>query len=248
MESCCCFSWLVQDPHLAIQHPCSAQTPPSMSAPCLRSRCSGHRSCCSFAVDDMFWEQPWDLKAFAKECQKEWGVTPRPYWAQDKSALHILLHHLWLHSQHFNLCACSASLLLQKGCLGKAILLPCWPHRVLHQPVGTQAQRQQQVFEQCSLCCSWGGRRIGTASNIVFSNGLLDPWHGFGVLENVTESVVAVVIPEGAHHLDVSLPLPSPSPSTPPLFGPTWRGLHWAACQLSIEHGAQEVECASATC
>ena len=44
---------------------------------------------CLPAVDDMFWEQPWDLKTFAKECKKEWGVTPRPYWAQDKSVLHI---------------------------------------------------------------------------------------------------------------------------------------------------------------
>lgn len=83
--------------------------------------------------DDMFWKQPWDLKAFAKQCKEQWGVTPRPYWAQ----------------------------------------------------------------------INWGGRKIGTASNIVFSNGLLDPWHGFGVLQNVSDSVVAIVIPEGAHHLDL---------------------------------------------
>ena len=62
-------------------------------------------------------------------------------------------------------------------------------------------------LQQHRLSCSWGGRQIGTASNIVFSNGLLDPWHGFGVLEDVSESVVAVVIPEGAHHLDVSTSL-----------------------------------------
>lgn len=48
--------------------------------------------CYVSAVDDMFWEQPWDLKAFAKECKTEWGVTPRPYWAQDKSVLHGSLH------------------------------------------------------------------------------------------------------------------------------------------------------------
>ena len=42
----------------------------------------------------------------------------------------------------------------------------------------------------------WGGRRISTASNIVFSNGLLDPWHGGGVLMDVSPTAVSIVIPE----------------------------------------------------
>jgi len=41
------------------------------------------------------------------------------------------------------------------------------------------------------------------ASNIVYSNGLYDPWSSGGVLEDVSESVVAAIIPEGAHHLDL---------------------------------------------
>jgi len=46
-------------------------------------------------------------------------------------------------------------------------------------------------------------KRLPTASNIVFSNGLQDPWHPGGVLENISDTVVAVVIPNGAHHIDL---------------------------------------------
>ena len=42
----------------------------------------------------------------------------------------------------------------------------------------------------------WGGREIAASSNIVFSNGLMDPWHGTGVLESISDSLVAVIIPE----------------------------------------------------
>lgn len=40
-------------------------------------------------------------------------------------------------------------------------------------------------------------RSLQTASKMVFSNGLLDPWSAGGVLYNISESVVAVVIPTG---------------------------------------------------
>ena len=58
----------------------------------------------------------------------------------------------------------------------------------------------------------WGGKRISlpsssssTLTNVVFSNGLLDPWHGGGVLERggFDESVAIVLIPEGGHHVDL---------------------------------------------
>ena len=44
------------------------------------------------------------------------------------------------------------------------------------------------------------------SSNIIFSNGLLDPWSTAGVTYNVSDTVQAVVLPFGGHHLDLFFP------------------------------------------
>ena len=42
----------------------------------------------------------------------------------------------------------------------------------------------------------------------MFSNGLLDPWHGGGVLQNISDTLLAVLIPNGAHHIDLMFTSP----------------------------------------
>ena len=44
------------------------------------------------------------------------------------------------------------------------------------------------------------------ASNIIFSNGTLDPWHAGGVLEQVSKETISIYIENSAHHLDLRLP------------------------------------------
>lgn len=45
------------------------------------------------------------------------------------------------------------------------------------------------------------------------SNGILDPWHGGGVLQSIPEqNITAIIIPHGAHHLD----LRASNPADPP--------------------------------
>ena len=39
--------------------------------------------------------------------------------------------------------------------------------------------------------------------SLLLSNGELDPWSGCGVLEDVSDSLIAVIIKDGAHHLDL---------------------------------------------
>lgn len=43
---------------------------------------------------------------------------------------------------------------------------------------------------------NWGGKEMSTASNIVFSNGEYDPWRGGGVQQNISDTVVSVIIEE----------------------------------------------------
>ncbi|XP_073937888.1 lysosomal Pro-X carboxypeptidase isoform X2 [Castor canadensis] len=49
----------------------------------------------------------------------------------------------------------------------------------------------------------YGGKNISSHTNIVFSNGDLDPWSGGGVTKDISDTLVAVIIPQGAHHLDL---------------------------------------------
>jgi lysosomal Pro-X carboxypeptidase len=50
-------------------------------------------------------------------------------------------------------------------------------------------------------------------SNIIFSNGDIDPWHSGGVLENVGNST-AIWILGSAHHFDLREPHPADDPAT----------------------------------
>ncbi|GAX77115.1 hypothetical protein CEUSTIGMA_g4561.t1 [Chlamydomonas eustigma] len=49
-----------------------------------------------------------------------------------------------------------------------------------------------------------GVEAAAEASNIVFSNGMMDPWSAFSVTTNISSATITVVnIPNGAHHVDL---------------------------------------------
>ncbi|XP_065866385.1 uncharacterized protein [Euphorbia lathyris] len=57
----------------------------------------------------------------------------------------------------------------------------------------------------------FGGHNIKSAlgnfaSNIIFSNGLRDPWSSGGILEDISDSIIAIHTDQGAHCLDVLSP------------------------------------------
>lgn len=63
------------------------------------------------------------------------------------------------------------------------------------------------------IAAEYGGRDMGNATNIVFSNGSLDPWYAGGVLKTLSQSIVAIWIADGAHHLDLRTSHPADPPS-----------------------------------
>ncbi|XP_042507875.1 lysosomal Pro-X carboxypeptidase isoform X2 [Macadamia integrifolia] len=57
------------------------------------------------------------------------------------------------------------------------------------------------------ITTEFGGYRIEQVlkkfgSNIIFSNGMQDPWSRGGVLKNISSNIVAIVTEKGAHHVD----------------------------------------------
>ncbi|GIY82905.1 lysosomal Pro-X carboxypeptidase [Caerostris darwini] len=48
----------------------------------------------------------------------------------------------------------------------------------------------------------YGGKNIGS-SNIIFTNGKLDPWYGGGILNSLSDTLIAIFMEDAAHHLDL---------------------------------------------
>jgi lysosomal Pro-X carboxypeptidase len=97
------------------------------------------------------------------------------------------------------------------GCGGKDFHYPCDQYNYDYS--AQQCQKNWGVRPRELWCRQGlGGKRIEDSSNIVFSNGLLDPWHGGGILSNISESLIAVQIPNGAHHIDLMFSNPLDTP------------------------------------
>ncbi|KAK2078013.1 hypothetical protein QBZ16_003881 [Prototheca wickerhamii] len=92
-------------------------------------------------------------------------------------------------------------------------------------------QRLQNCVKEFNITSSpqralreYGGARLNGASNVYLTNGDMDPWYTFGVLNNVSETVTSFLIKDAAHHAD----LMDPSDADPPSVEQARElGLYW---------------------
>ena len=64
-----------------------------------------------------------------------------------------------------------------------------------------------------ALADAWGFDELGSAgltSRIIFTNGINDGWSVGSIVKNISDSLVAINMPNGAHHSDLSHSPPSP--------------------------------------
>lgn len=82
-----------------------------------------------------------------------------------------------------------------------------WKRTITQAEITAQCQKNWGVTPDPDwIRVSYGDAQLKYATNIVFSNGLLDPWSSGGVRElpsGASPSLKIVTIEEGAHHLDL---------------------------------------------
>uniref|UniRef100_M4BAY0 Lysosomal Pro-X carboxypeptidase n=1 Tax=Hyaloperonospora arabidopsidis (strain Emoy2) TaxID=559515 RepID=M4BAY0_HYAAE len=90
-----------------------------------------------------------------------------------------------------------------------------WSHNITFEEIHAHCQRDWHTTpDPDRIRVRYGDSLLRSASNIVFSNGQLDPWSSAGVLRAPKDAKVTIVdIAEGAHHVDLFFSQPEDPPS-----------------------------------
>ncbi|KAJ1274362.1 hypothetical protein BS78_05G056900 [Paspalum vaginatum] len=103
--------------------------------------------------------------------------------------------------------ACTEMVLMTYGLSNDSVLQPPWPFNLTDVLDGCRNDTGVPP-RPFWLETQFGGFDIEnvlrrSASNIIFFNGLRDPWSTGGVLKSISDSIIALVEPKGSHHVDL---------------------------------------------
>lgn len=111
----------------------------------------------------------------------------------------------------WNYQACS-ELVLPSSATGVKDFFP--PQPFIESQYTQNCQQTESVSPRYTwIPLQYGGFNISAHSNIIFSNGDLDPWSGGGIRYTIKSSLPAILIHNGAHHLDLRFSSPNDPPS-----------------------------------
>lgn len=116
-----------------------------------------------------------------------------------------------LGDQAWNYQACS-ELVLPSSATGVDDFFP--PAPFIQSQYTAMCQQTESVTPRYTwIPLQYGGFNISSRSNIIFSNGDLDPWSGGGIRYSINPDLPAILIHNGAHHLDLRFSSPNDPPS-----------------------------------
>jgi hypothetical protein len=153
-------------------------------------------------VQDMFFPAPWNSTVYAQGCMQQWSIDTRFDWptVRAKKAGRILGKRWWSAGTDRN-----DGEEEQRGmivlCVYFCLQIKYGGVKVLTKTANTTEAASDRSTWGKGL--EWGGS--GGASNILFSNGQLDPWRGGGITYNISfdRDVTAWIVEDAGHHMDL---------------------------------------------
>ncbi|KAF3648650.1 putative lysosomal Pro-X carboxypeptidase-like [Capsicum annuum] len=155
--------------------------------------------------DTMFFSEPFNLDEFMKDCKKKYGVSPRPHWITTYYGGHTRRNKVRNEIIREKVGVTSVKDKMREVRLR-------WFGHVMRREADAPIRRCERLAMDSYVLGGVEDIKLilyKFASNIIFSNGLRDPYGSGGILQDISHSLPAVYTRNGSHCLDILTAKPS---------------------------------------